>query len=269
MQTSPHPYGSSFRYPSPTPRRDTGTTPRSARSTGSKDKTPRSARTKGAWMGEPMRLELKGSASRVTHTPRSSLGSPGSPQHQTWSFRSEASSSTSPLQPKGSMRQFTQQFFMSARRRPCDNNFLWHPEEFFSLRQKWADQQEERVERGIFFNKYGELIDQAVSAVMDQVAYKLVYGEATEIGMIQVVVDEINRKNLSQMLEDFGAEEKVKREAQKAAKNEEAEKAARREELKKERERKKKEQDKKKKAEMAREKEVAGMSDFQRAELNL
>ena len=87
--------------------------------------------------------------------------------------------------------------------------------------------------------------------------------------MIQVVVDEINRKNLSQMLEDFGAEEKVKREAQKAAKNEEAEKAARREELKKERERKKKEQDKKKKAEMAREKEVAGMSDFQRAELNL
>ena len=146
---------------------------------------------------------------------------------------------------------------------------MWHPEEFFSLRQKWADQQEERVERGIFFNKYGELIDQAVSAVMDQVAYKLVYGEATEIGMIQVVVDEINRKNLSQMLEDFGAEEKVKREAQKAAKNEEAEKAARREELKKERERKKKEQDKKKKAEMAREKEVAGMSDFQRAELNL
>ena len=59
---------------------------------------------------------------------------------------------------------------------PVRQQLLVAPREFFSLRQKWADQQEERVERGIFFNKYGELIDQAVSAVMDQVAYKLVYG---------------------------------------------------------------------------------------------
>ena len=110
---------------------------------------------------------------------------------------------------------------MSARRRPCDNNFLWHPEEFFSLRLKWADQQEERVGCNIL-DKYIQLIDpEASRRVMDrgrvQARLWQVYNHRHDSSGGGQLIERI----LSQMLEDFGAEEKVKRRAQRQGPGEE------------------------------------------------